>query len=280
MIRIEDYDQMIGIIDSQAECGIITEEAYNRMKTKIFSKYKVVVESYIEDQEAKIEKLYNDGAIGPKEYEKQKKMLVARKSNYKENVKREEDMKSVEMAKQAKEDAKMTKKIERLVAASISNIRKKVSSFKKQNQNASEQEISKQLSSAYAAEKGRINAISDKNLKNRVMDELKKSLFEVKPKMITEAADEKAEEETDDSVIAKVVDYLDGSNEEEVFKSVGIALNKFKKDGMLTGEGLKVLEKGISDKTEITKEMFTPEGLTEVEKQGELFPDLKKPEKE
>lgn len=290
---VERYDDLIDIITEQYEDDTINESIYNRMVSKITAKYAPYLESFIDDEYKRIEKMSDDGKITPREREAQIKMLKARESNYKYNIRREKKEKEENELKAAKEkeaeEKKLKNRITKLATNSVKTIQSKIAAFKSKNPKATDPEIKKEISTAYKEERDKINDISDVNVRGSVMDEIRKKLASIQPKLYTESAEELEDtsdlddnEESKDNDESgfddiKVTEYLDSNDEKNVFKAFYDLFDELDDEDMLTDDGKKEFKKGMSKTTKITVDMVTDDGkehILKLIKDGDLLSDL------
>ena len=187
---VERYDDLVDIITEQYEDDIINESIYNRMISKLTAKYAPYLEGFIDEEYKRIEKMSEDGKITPREREAQIRMLKNREDNYKYNIEREKKEKEERSAKEnALEEKKLKNRITKLATNSVKTIQSKIASFKSKNPKATNPEIKKEISVAYKEERDKINDISNTDVRGSVLDEIKRRLASIQPKLYTESAE-------------------------------------------------------------------------------------------
>lgn len=290
---VERYDDLVDIITEQYEDDIINESIYNRMISKITAKYAPYLEGFIDEEYKRIEKMSEDGKITPREREAQIRMLKNREDIYKYNIEREKKEKEENERRSAKEneleEKKLKNRITKLATNSVKTIQSKIASFKSKNPKATNPEIKKEISAAYKEERDKINDISNTDVRGSVLDEIKRRLASIQPKLYTESAEEledtsdlddkeesKNNDESDFDDI-EVTEYLDSNDEKDVFKAFHDLFDELDDKDMLTDEGNKEFKKGMSKSTKITVDMVTDDGkehILNLIKDGDLLSDL------
>ena len=280
--QVDRYDKLIDVVTEQYHSGIITESTYIEMGCKITKKYAPYLESYVDDETKRLKKLKSEGKLTPREYNEQLQMIKERKENYDNNLNYEKEEAERKEKEKAKEETKLKNRISVLVSSSIKTIQSKIASFKSKNPSANEREIKAELSKAYTEEKNKIDNIGNETVKTSVLDEIRKKLGNIQPKLYTESAEEIEKEISDnsenDEAELSVSTYEKDNAIEDVYKSFHKLFFELKDNDMLTNKGMKEFKKGMSKNTKISSDDLTDEGneyIKELKEKNKLLPDLK-----